>query len=40
MALSGESCRSEFSTDGRELGRSELMPLGEHGGAVELEMIP
>ena len=31
--------RSEFSTDDRELGRHELTPLGERGGAVELEIV-
>ena len=29
--------RTEFSTDDRELGRTELTPLGKRGGAVELE---
>ena len=32
--------RSEFFTGDRELGRSELTPLGESGGTVELEMVP
>ena len=31
--------RTEFSTDDRELGRPELTPLGECGGAVELEIV-
>ena len=31
--------RAEFSTDDRELGRPELTPLGERGGAVELEIV-
>ena len=31
--------RTEFSTDDRELGRLELTPLGECGGAVELEIV-
>ena len=31
--------RTEFSTDDRELGRPELTPLGERGGAVELEIV-
>ena len=32
-AVSEESCRSEFSAGDRELGRSELTPRGERGGA-------
>ena len=31
--------RAEFSAGERELGRSELTPLGECGGAVELEIV-
>ena len=31
--------RTEFSTDDREIGRPELTPLGECGGAVELEIV-
>ena len=31
--------RTEFSTDDRELGHPELTPLGERGGAVELEIV-
>ena len=31
--------RIEFSTDDKELGRPELTPLGECGGAVELEIV-
>ena len=31
--------KTEFSTDDRELGRPELTPLGECGGAVELEIV-
>ena len=31
--------RTEFSTDDRELGRPELTPLGECGGAVGLEIV-
>ena len=29
-----------YSTEDRELGRSELTPLGKCSGAVELEMVP
>ncbi len=39
-ALSEEISRSEFSTGDRELGRSELTPLGKCSGAVELEIVP
>ena len=44
MAFRGHCQRkirgSEFSTGERELGRSELTPLGECGDAVEREMAP
>ena len=41
---SGRHCqrkvaRTEFSTGDRELCRPELTPLGERGGAVELEIV-
>ena len=32
--------RAEFSAGEKELGRSELTPLGECGDAVEREMVP
>ena len=32
--------RAEFSAGDRELGRSELTPLGECRDAVEREMVP
>ena len=32
--------RAEFSACDRELGRSELTPLGECGPAVEREIVP
>ena len=45
VQIAARHCQSKiaglsYSTEGRELSRPELTPLGKYSGAVELEIVP